>query len=136
MKKVDEYIKANINNFLIKTGVLGSDISNAEKALCFEFDKDYLYFLTNYGLISYESMEIKGLGVGNSSFFNAVSLTLDIKKQWDSFPINTVVLEEIGENNYVVYTMDKGVYQFSPQSLELIKATLEEYLLMRFFEVS
>jgi len=136
MKEVDKFIEANKTKFNLKPGTSSSEISNAEQELGFRFDSDYQAYIKKYGVLSYESMELKGLGVSKVSYLNVVSATLDLKNENDKFPINTVVLEDIGENNFVVYSMNEGVFQYSIEGLELIKPLLEEFLLMRFSEES
>ncbi|PKG85451.1 hypothetical protein CXF85_07695 [Colwellia sp. 75C3] len=135
MNKVKEYIEAKKHDFLMKTGVSKSEVNAAQDKLGFIFDADYTYYLANYGLLSYESMETFGLGVPMTSYRNIVTATLNVMKEYKSFPTNAVVIEDIGEDNYVIIVMDKGVFQFSPNSLDLISDNLEDYLLLRFSEV-
>jgi len=136
MNKVKEYISVNGNDFLMKTDVSESEINAAQDLLGFKFDSDYDAYLAQYGLLSYESMETIGLGVDQASYRNVVGATLEAVKQWKQFPSDAVIFEDIGENNYIIYIMYKGVYQFSPSTIDIISKSLEEYLLLRFSEVS
>lgn len=136
MKKIEEYIKKNRDLFILKENQSDDLISNAEDKLGFKFDTDYKEYLKKFGLISFQSMEVFGIGVKENSHLNVLRNTLDVKNEARNFPDNSVVLEYIGEVNYLIYTMNKGVYQYSTNSLSLIKDNLEEYLLMRFDEVS
>lgn len=136
MKKVEDYIKKNRDLFILKENQSDDVISNLEDKLGFKFDADYIEYLKKFGLISFESMEVFGIGVKENSHLNVLRNTLDVKNEEKNFPDNSVVLEYIGEANYVIYTMNKGVYQYSNNSLSLIKDNLEEYLLMRFDEVT
>ncbi|MBA6350074.1 SMI1/KNR4 family protein [Colwellia sp. BRX8-9] len=135
MNRVEKYINENTKDFLIKGSTPKSEISDAQLKLGFSFDFEYTTYLNNYGILSYESMEILGLGVPDSSYLNVVTSTLKAIAEWGQFPQNAVVLENIGEDNYAIMIMDKGVFQFSPSSLDLITNTLESYLLLRFSEV-
>lgn len=135
MKKVEDYIKKNSGLFILKENQSDDSISNVEDKFKFKFDTDYKEYLKKFGLISFESMEVFGIGVKENSYLNVLKNTLDAKNEANSFPDNSVVLEYIGEANYVIYTMNKGVYQYSSDSLSLIKDNLEKYLLMRFDEV-
>lgn len=136
MQKVEDYIKKNRDLFILKENQSDDSISNVEDKLGFKFDTDYIEYLKKFGLISFESMEVFGIGVKENSYLNVLRNTLDVKNEEKNFPDNSVVLEYIGEKNYVIYTMNKGVYQYSSNSLSLIKDNLEEYLLMRFDEVT
>lgn len=136
MEKVKVYINDNYHDFLMKIDVSKDEIIIAQDKLGFKFDSDYCSYLAQYGLLSYKSIEIMGLGVSPTSYRNVVTATLEAVDQWDNFPSNAVIFEDIGEENYAIYIMNKGVFQFSPQSLELISDSLEEYLLLRFSEVS
>lgn len=135
MKKVEEYVKSHRDSFILKENQSDDSISNIEDKLGFCFDHDYKEYLKKFGLISFESMDVFGIGVKENSHLNVLKNTLDVKNEENNFPDNSVVLEYIGEANYIIYTMHKGVYQYSSNSLSLIKGTLEEYLLMRFEEV-
>lgn len=136
MKKVQEYIKKNRDLFILKENQSDESISNAQNSLGFKFDDEYFDYLKKFGFISFKSMETMGLGVKESSYLNVVKSTLELKKEDKSFPNDSVVLEYIGEANYVIYTMNKGVFQYSSNSLSLIENKLEDYLLMRFDEVN
>ena len=136
MKKVEDYIKKNRDLFILKENQSDNSISNAEDKLKFKFDTDYKEYLKKFGLISFKSMEVFGIGVKDNSHLSVVKNTLDAKNEENNFPDNSVVLEYIGESNYVIYTMNKGVYQYSSNSLSFITDNLEKYLLMRFDEVA
>ncbi|MCG3717756.1 SMI1/KNR4 family protein [Aliarcobacter butzleri] len=136
MKKVQNYISDNRDLFILKENQTDKSISDVEDKLGFKFDSDYLEYLKRFGLICFESMEVFGIGVKENSHLNVLKNTLEIRKEEKNFPDNSVLLEYIGESNYVIYTMNKGVYQYSSNSLSLIKDNLEEYFLMRFDEVS
>lgn len=136
MKKVENYISNNRDLFILKENQTNESISDLEDTLGFKFDSNYLEYLKKFGLICFESMEVFGIGVKENSHLNVLKNTLEIRKEEKNFPDNSVLLEYIGESNYVIYTMNKGVYQYSSNSLSLIKDNLEEYFLMRFDEVS
>ncbi|MCD6185417.1 MAG: SMI1/KNR4 family protein [Deltaproteobacteria bacterium] len=135
MENVKKYIQENKKDFFIKGNVSEEEVEKAEERLSFAFDKHFRTYLKEYGIISYESMETAGLGVSEGSYLNTVTLTLEIKGKYTSFPSNSVILENIGEDNYVIYTMLKGVFQWSPNRNTKIDDTLEGFLLKRFKEV-
>lgn len=136
MEKVQKYISDNRDLFILKENQTDESISDVEDKLGFKFDSNYLEYLKKFGLICFKSMEVFGIGVKESSYLSVLKNTLEVRKEEKNFPDNSVLLEYIGESNYVIYTMNKGVYQYSSNSLSPIKDKLEEYLLMRFDEVS
>ncbi len=135
MKKIQEYIKNNRDLFILKENLTDEIIVNAEYELGFKFDHKYLKYLKLFGLIVFESIEIFGLGVDDNSHLSVIKNTTNLKNKEIKFPNNTVVLEYIEEANYIVYTMNDGVYQYSSNSLSLISTNLEEYLLTHFKEI-
>ena len=135
MQNVEKYIQANKGDFIVKGDVSEKEIKAAEQKLAFAFDNSFKTYLKQYGIISYNSLETIGLGVSASSYLNVVTATLEIKKKYTSFPKNSVIFEDIGEDNYVIYTMKKGVFQWSPNNKIKIDDTLEKFLLKRFNEV-
>ena len=135
MENVRKYIQKNEKDFFIKANVSEGEIDKAEQRLGFVFDKSFRTYLKEYGIISYESMETAGLGISEDSYLNTVTLTLEIKEKYASFPDDSVIFENIGEDNYVIYTMFKGVFQWSPNRNTKTDNTLEDFLLKRFKEV-
>ena len=133
MNKVQDYISKHKNDFILKENQSKETILNAESKLGFKFDKDYSEYLKKFGLVSFKSIEIFGLGVKENSHLNVVKNTLELKEE-EKFPNDSVVLEYIGEANYIIYIMNKGVFQYSYNSLSLITDSFEEYLLLRFSE--
>lgn len=134
MKKVQEYILKNKSDFILKENQSKEIIANAENRLGFKFDNAYFEYLNKFGIISYKSVEIFGLGVNENSHLNVIKNTIELKDEDNNFPNNSVVLEYVGELNYIIYTMNKGVFQYTKKSLSAVSNTLEEYLLMRFKE--
>lgn len=134
MQKVKNIIEKNIASFFIKKNIDKIDVESAEKNLMMKFDDYYIDYLLSFGCITYESMETYGLGIKENSYLNVVNATKELISQYSSFPKNSVVFEFIGENNFVIYTMNNGVFQWSPNKTNLISKSLEEYLLLRINE--
>jgi hypothetical protein len=134
MEKVKKYINDNKSAFLIRQNVNEKDKDNAEKILSLKFDSSYSDYLLSFGCINYASMETIGLGIDESSYFNVIKATTEVRNYNETFPKDAVVFEDIGENNYVIYIMDKGVFHWATKKNKIIKKSLAEYLLMRFNE--
>jgi len=134
MQTLKDLINENKTSFFIKSNIDKTEIENAEKELQIKFDDSYIDYLLSFGAITYESMETYGVGMKVNSYLHVVKATKELISQNSTFPANSVVLEYIGENNFVIYSMNKGVFHWSSNKLELIKLSLEEYLLMRINE--
>ncbi len=136
MKKVKEYIKQHKDLFILKENQSEEMINEVEKKLEIEFDDSYRQYLKEFGIVLFESMETFGLGVREDSHLHVIKNTIELKENDKNFPENSVALEYIGQLNYVIYIMKKGVFQYTKKSLTLICDNLEEYLLMRFDEAT
>ena len=135
MKNIKQYIADYKNDFYTKSGsVTAAEIKDAEKNLNCVFDGDYTSYLKEFGLISYESIEFAGLGVPFDSYINVCQATHDAKEAIADFPENTVVLESVGEKNWIVYKMKSGIYQLSLKGMSLIDTSMESFMLSRFDE--
>lgn len=134
MLKVKSFID-NHADVLTKADKIGlEDVALAEKALGFGFDAEYKSYLSNFGKISYNSMELYGLGVPETSYLNVVAATKELQNELGKMPDNSVVLEDIGESNYVVYQMNGGVLQVNSSDSQMISSSLEEYIMTRLLE--
>jgi len=135
MNKVKQYIESQEGDFFTKSNaVLDTEISEAEHTLGFTFDLAYGDYVSSFGIIAYESVELLGLGVPKDSYLNVCQATIDVRNSLENYPDNSVVLETIGEKNWVIYTMHSGVFQLSPSGLSLIDSDLENFLLTRLVE--
>lgn len=134
MNKLVDFIEKNDQVLIKKNAVSDADLSAAEKALGFNFDSVYKEYLLNFGKVSYESMELYGLGVSDKSHLNVVNANKNMTSQYGNWPSNAVVLEDIAEDNYIVYVMNEGVFQFAPIECKKISNSLEEYIMMRIAE--
>jgi hypothetical protein len=135
MIKLAEFIEKNDQVLIKKNVVTSADLTSAESELGFSFDSDYAEYLLKYGKITYESMELYGLGVPDKSYLNVVSATKNLVSKFTNWPSNAVVLEDLAEDNYIVYVMNAGVFQFAPIECEKVSNSLEEYIMMRVDEV-
>jgi hypothetical protein len=133
--KVANFIEDHHQDFLTKDGLVSDhDIQRASQDLGIEFDQEFKSYLLRFGKISFHSMELCGLGVPDSSYLNIVVATKKAISQVSCMPENSVVIEEIGEANFVAYQMNHGVVQVSANESKDLDLSLQDYLLMRFRE--
>ena len=108
-------------------GVSDKLISDAENKLNRSFAGDYKEYLAHYGAISFGSTELSGL-VGSS---NVITMTLAEIKHNDTFPIDSIVLENVGINHMLILQKDSGqVYEWTAPSGKVGKTypNLTQYL--------
>lgn len=136
IKSIENYIVLHKDEFSLKGPIVLDEVAVAEDLLGFKFDEDYSEYLLKFGKISFMSLELYGLGVPRVSGLNVISATALLRKEFGNFPNRSVVLEDIGEENWVIYKMNEGVFQFNRSSITLLYESLEEYVCARFDEVT
>ena len=98
-----EKLKSLIETFEATTRPADSDsIQNLEHKLGFPLSEEYKKYLSDFGLISFESEETYGLGVPDNYYLNVHSIYADLSRD-TSYPSETVPLLEIGDGQYYLY---------------------------------
>ena len=94
------------------TGVSSEDISDAETLLNLTFAEDYKLYLSKFGQIEAEGIELSGLS--NKRLTSVVVLTQDERKML-SIPPKHYVIENVGIDG-LIYSQDAtgAVYQLLP----------------------
>lgn len=77
-------------------------IGEAQVELGMTFSAEYRIYLEQFGVISYGSTEIYGLGVKQTSHLNVVNV-VNRFSQICGFPKHLLPLAEIGDGHYYVY---------------------------------
>lgn len=95
-------------------GVSSEDISDAETLLNLTFAEDYKLYLSKFGQIEAEGIELSGLS--NKKLTSVVVLTQDERKML-SIPPKHYVIENVGIDG-LIYSQDAtgAVYQLLPNS--------------------
>lgn len=86
-------------------GVTKEDILKFENILGVKFGHKYKEFLKEFGCLNIEYLEFYGICGDNNSDPSTIHATLEKRKLNDNFPLNMVVIFEIG--NGVAYTVDE-----------------------------
>lgn len=143
-KKVDDFIKNNINEFdfdkytLFYTGnVDNNKITKIENTLNIKLPKDYINFLLKYGMIFAFGFNI--LGCGKSNTFPVIKTTLSYRNL--GLPQEYVVIENCDEYVYCIkcslnQTLQSSVYFWMPDGLEpqLKEVDFWKYIYKRLLE--
>ncbi|MFQ1048123.1 SMI1/KNR4 family protein [Avibacterium paragallinarum] len=79
------------------------EIVQVENTLGFSFSSEYKDYLLHFGVISYDAVEVYGLGVPESSYLNILNFIASRKEEGISLPLNSIPLSEIGDGQYYLY---------------------------------
>ncbi|HCE2224691.1 TPA: SMI1/KNR4 family protein [Vibrio parahaemolyticus] len=106
-------------------------ISEAQVQLGMTFSAEYREYLQQFGVISYGSTEVFGLGVKQSSHLNVVNVAQRFT-QVCAFPKHLLPLAEIGDSHYYVYdnirhnVLSVAIPDLGPK---MVSNDLEEFLI-------
>lgn len=114
MQKMDKLISRieQLQGLRFTGGVSSEDISDAETLLNLTFAEDYKLYLSKFGQIEAEGIELSGLS--NKRLTSVVVLTQDERKML-SIPLKHYVIENVGIDG-LIYSQDAtgAVYQLLP----------------------
>ena len=114
MQKMDKLISRieQLQGLRFTGGVSSKDISDAETLLNLTFAEDYKLYLSRFGQIEAEGIELSGLS--NKRLTSVVVLTQDERKML-SIPPKHYVIENVGIDG-LIYSQDAtgAVYQLLP----------------------
>lgn len=114
MQKMDKLISRieQLQGLRFTGGVSSEDISDAETLLNLTFAEDYKLYLSKFGQIEAEGIELSGLS--NKRLTSVVVLTQDERKML-SIPPKHYVIENVGIDG-LIYSQDAtgAVYQLLP----------------------
>lgn len=114
MQKMDKLIShiEQLQGLRFTGGVSSEDISDAETLLNLTFAEDYKLYLSKFGQVEAEGIELSGLS--NKRLTSVVILTQSERKML-SIPPNHYVIENIGIDGLIYSQDDTGaVYQLLP----------------------
>lgn len=136
---MSEPLKEKLNSFgeeVTTKPCREGDIQQAESSLGIKFDNSLKKYLSEFGAISFRSMELFGLGYPPSSYRNIVSATQEARADY-KIPNDAVLLEDIGEGHVVLYRIGQGVFYWgNGKKIEKIDETIEDYIYRRIEEES
>lgn len=102
------------------------EVIRAEKTLGMRFDEEYRNYLLTYGVVSFGSHEL--LGIGGDSYLDVVHETLRERENPD-FPKDCYLIENVGiDGRLIIQNEDGGVFQLSDAGVRKIADSLREYI--------
>ncbi|MDR1542725.1 MAG: SMI1/KNR4 family protein [Clostridiales bacterium] len=104
------------------------DIAEAEKQLNLHFSDEFIQYLSEYGAIYSDAIELKG--IAKTKGVNVVSFTNMVRDVRPNIPKNLYVISETGYNGIIVCQDENGlVYELKPnEDAVCIASSLEEYI--------
>ncbi|MBO4910136.1 MAG: SMI1/KNR4 family protein [Lachnospiraceae bacterium] len=123
-----ELIKKYDDLYYLK-GVNMENIRKAEEELQLSFSEDYILYLSEFGVASFNGKELTGLV--DSKRLNVVDVTKNYRRYNELIPSNLYVIENINIDNIVIMQDKDGiVYEaVGKQSPTKIFDSLNDYLL-------
>lgn len=133
MKELNDFInEKNVekSNYLINI----NDLNAVEEAIGVKLGTKIKEYLLKFGYLAYKYVELYGVNSRQGLISDMVKSTINIHKD---FPITTsfIVLENIGDGDYILVDSNDYVYEFIPTLNNDIKALnkqIDEYILERF----
>lgn len=120
----------SLENVIIAGPVSNKEIKEAEKELGLSFSNEYKTFLSKFGKILADGIEIVGITPKNPKSKNVVTIT---KREWEYNPLvpkNLYVVENVGIEGIIIWQDKNGaIYQSSPNKKpKKINNNLVEYI--------
>lgn len=108
-------------------GVDSSAVIDAEKKLGMRFSDDFRNYLMEYGVVSFKSHELMGLG--GDDYLNVVLETLSERGNNDKFPINCYIVENLGIYGvFILQDEDSNIYEYRGKGITKIFDCLKDYV--------
>jgi hypothetical protein len=136
MIKIEKYIESNKDMFHYIGPVSETDIKDAERKLNVKFGSVYKTLVKLYGCISYKNYEFYGLGVDENSYLNVVSITQELRKNFD-LPEDLIPILDYGDGCFIVTDSKNKIYAYvlkHNSDLKLIDEDMNKYLEKLFIE--
>lgn len=113
-------------------------VKDASFALGITFGPQMIDYLSNYGAISFDTVEFNGLTETKKNNSSLVRNTLFLRDAFPSQMNGLVLLEDRGDGDYVLCDSNDRVIRFTPEiSLKAIDSGLDliDYTLLRHQEI-
>lgn len=135
MSSLEIFLSEHPNNFISKGKQPKSALKKISEELNFQTGPQLKNYLLNYGFLSFESVEIFGIGVKESGRLDIINETKNLKKNFQ-LPNGYIIIEKIGDGLTIVCDESDNVYEFiyngEPNKLNI---KFDEYLISRFTEL-
>ena len=131
MSKLIELINNNNCDYIGKVDI--DIINEAQEKLNIKFPEEIIEYISEFGVLSYRSNEINGLGT--NSYLNIVNATIDARNTFTKFPNELFVIQDIGINDLLILSDSfNKIYEWNGDSYKLIFNSFYDFLNQEIFE--
>lgn len=131
MSKLIELIKNNDCDYIGKVDI--DIINEAQEKLDIKFPEEIIEYISEFGVLSYGSNEINGLGT--NSYLNIVKATQNARQNFTKFPDELFVIQDIGINDLLILADEfNNIYEWNGYSYKLIFNSFYDFLNQEIFE--
>jgi len=131
MSKLIELIKNNDCDYIGKVDI--NIINEAQEKLNIKFPEEIIEYISEFGVLSYGSNEINGLGT--NSYLNIVNATIDARNNFTKFPNGLFVIQDIGINDLLILSDSfNNIYEWNGDSYKLIFNSFYDFLNQEIFK--
>ncbi|WP_031555834.1 SMI1/KNR4 family protein [Oribacterium sp. FC2011] len=108
-------------------GCTKEEIKDAQNKLGIQFPEDYKEYLSTYGAIRFNGVELCGLNI--DGYLNVIEATEQEKEVNKFFPKNMFVIEDLGIDAKLIIGDEKGnIYLLQRDKKRLICSSFSEYV--------
>lgn len=130
-----------LNELIINTGAdifpaQKEIIKDAEIQLNIRFSIEYKQWLENVGVLSYESYEVFGLGIPETSWLNILKSTQELRVENNKFPVSAVPLLDAGDGAIYLYennTCKILLWSSLVGIIQVIDESIEQFIIEKVF---
>ena len=124
MSKLFENVKSKLYHL---NGVIADAIIEAESKLGIRFNEEFRNYLMEYGVVSFASHELMGLG--GDAYLDVVEETLTERSNNAKFPKNCYIIENLGIDGIFILQDEEGiVYELGAAGMKVVCGSLREYV--------
>lgn len=124
MSKLFESVSSKLYHL---KGVDVDTIINAEAELGIRFDEEFRNYLLEYGVVSFGSHELMGLG--GDEYLDVVKETINERTNNGKYPHNCYIIENLGIDGIMILQDEEGiVYELNDAGVKKIYDSFEEYI--------
>ncbi|WP_262174225.1 SMI1/KNR4 family protein [Saccharococcus sp. Marseille-Q5394] len=138
MSRIDQFVQSHSADILTSPVKPNIDtIREAEELLTFTFGKQLNSYLTTYGFLIYQFIELHGINERQKMSSDLIINTQKARENFGDLE-GFVVIENLGGGNYILCDEQDQVHEYLPMNekkMKPLKLTFDEYVINRFNEI-
>lgn len=117
-------------------GVNENDVKEFEESLSVKVGEEYKNFLLEFGSLEVEYFEFYGYVKNNTDLLNAVSLTLQQRKNIENFPKDLIVFYNGGDGSIYCINSNDEIFRCIYNRCSKLDITFKEFLFKKIESLS